>query len=214
MNKKLQLAEVLQEDYLTQKTEYDGNFTKTSQFMVPLVGIKLSHDLVFKYFVNSYLSDIEHPHEYERPIFILFSVTSFKEADWIKIYNSLIKSPNYLTEYDVGVQDGKFLFMMVFQIPEKYKDDYLNFRLGKYSLFSDEARLMFPKYINANTKKKSTHWQIINKDPELVWIVEQKFNMPYGEWFKPTIIDGVTYPAPTEIWDKPNKKQEYYRHKQ
>jgi hypothetical protein len=104
---KIEKAEVLQENYITPSSEHDGKFSKTSQFMIPAIGINLHNPLVFKFFVNAYLNDAEHKHDYVRPIFLLFSIKNFKDPDWIKVYNKLITSPNFITEYDIGLQNNQ-----------------------------------------------------------------------------------------------------------
>lgn len=202
MMQKIEEVEVLQEMYITPDSTFDGVFTKTSQFMIPSIGINVTNKFVFKYFVNAFLSDLDHKHDYTRPIFMLFSVKDFKEPDWVKVYETLIRSKNYISEYDVGVQKDSFLLMMVFEVPIEFEKDYINFRLGRYSLFSEEYKAKFPKFLDPKSKKKNIHWQIINKDDELKRSVEKEFNVRSG------LLDDKDV---TEIWDKPNKKREYYR---
>lgn len=206
---KIKEAEVLQETYQTPSSEYDRKFSKTSQFMVPAIGINITNKAVFKYFSNAYLTDMQHKHDYVRPIFILFSVDDFEEKDWKNVYTTLTKLPNFITEYDVGVQDGAYLVMMVFQVPEKFENDYVNFKLGRYSQFSEEYKKKFPEFLDKEKKKKNIHWQIIHKDEDLKRIVEEEFNMEYGELDRPTMWRGNLYPAAVEIWDKPNKRECY-----
>lgn len=209
---KIEKAEVLQESYLTPESIYDGKFSKTAQFMVPSVGINLLNPLIFRFFVNAYLSDAEHKHDYTRPVFMLFAVASWKDKDWEKVYAKLIISPNYMAEYDIGVQNGKFLLMVVFQIPKEFETDYINFKLGRYSRFSEEYKKKFPEFIDTKNKKKNIHWQIIHRDEDLKRDIEKEYNMDYGELDKPTIWRGETYPSAKEIWDKPDKKREVYRY--
>lgn len=202
MKQKLKEVEVLQDNYDIPISSYDKRFTKTAQLMVPSIQINVTNKLVFEYFENAFLTDLEHPHNYERPIFMLFSVKNFSEINWKKVYNVLITSPNYLTEYDVGIKDGKYLVMIVFRVPDIYAKDYENFRSGRYSLFSKEYREKFPKYIDEKKEKKNIHWQIINKDPELRRAVETKFNLK-RDFLKDA----------DEIWDGVRKEREFYRFK-
>lgn len=209
---KIEKAEVLQETYLTPSSTYDGKFSKTSQFMVPSISINLLNPLVFKFFQNAYLSDAKHEHNYIRPIFLLFAINNLKDKDWEKVYNKLIQSPNYMAEYDIGIQNGKFLLMIVFQVPLEFETDYVNFKLGRYSQFTDKYKEKFPKFLDKAKKKKNIHWQIIHKDEDLKREIEKEYLMDEGELDKPTKWKGETYPSAKEIWDKPDKKREIYRY--
>ncbi len=212
---KIEKAEVLQEMYIMPESVYDGTFSKTAQFMIPSIGITITKPIVFKYFVNAYLNDSEHPHDYLRPIFMLFSIKNYKEADWVKVYNQMIQSPNYVTEYDVGMKGEEYLLMMVFKVPDEYEDDYINFKMGRYSKFSDKYKEKFPEFLDKERKRKNIHWQIMNKDEELKRKVEKEYNMDEGELDMPTMYRGkIVGPPAEEIWDKPNKKREVYRNKE
>ncbi len=202
MKQKLKEVEVLQDDYNIPNSIYDKRFTKTAQFMVPAIGVNLLSKIVYEYFENAFLTDREHPHNYERPIFMLFSVKNFSEINWKKLYNVLISSPNYLTEYDVGIKDGKYLIMIVFQVPIEFAKDYDNFRLGRYSLFSKKYKEKFPEFLDEKKEKKNIHWQIINKDPILRREVEKRFNVENG-----FLKDA------DEIWDTVRNEREFYRFK-
>lgn len=209
-------AEVLQESYIMPNSDLDGVFSKTAQFMIPAIGINISKPIIFKYFVNAYLNDTKHEHNYKRPIFLLFSVKDFKESNWIRVYEQMIKSSNFITEYDVGIKDGEYLVMMVFKVPDQYENDYINFKLGRYSRFSEEYKKKFPKFLGSDKKKKNIHWQIIFKDEELKRKIEKEYNMDEGELDNPTIAKNgaIISPPAQEIWDKPNKKREVYRYEE
>lgn len=206
-------AEVLQETYQTPSSKYDGIYSKTAQFMIPAIGIKITNPLVFKYFVNAYLTDMNHEHNYTRPIFILFSIKDYKEKNWLMVYNKLITSKNFITEYDVGIKNNNFLLMMVFQVPEEFEQDYINFKIGRYSRFSEKYKQKFPEFLDDKKTKKNIHWQIINKDEDLKRDIEKDYGMDFGELDKPTIINKEIFPPAEEIWDKPDKKRENYNYK-
>lgn len=202
---KTKKVEALQENYKTPDSEYDGTFSKTAQFMAPAIGIKLTNPKVFKYFKNAYLNDVNHEHNYQRPIFLLFSIKDFREKDWRIVYSILIKAKTFITEYDVGVQNNEFLLMMVFEVPENYKNDYIRFKRGNYSNFSEQYKKEFPKYLgDPKDRKKNIHWQIINKDPELKRDIEKKFNLDYGDLDASDVED---------IWEIPRVEREHYRYK-
>jgi len=202
MNQQLLRAEAIQENYLVPNSLYDGKFSKTSQFMLPAIGVNVTHKSVFKFFQNAFLADREHKHNYERPIFMLFAIEDYNDLDWKRVYSALISSKNYITEYDIGAKDSKFLLMIVFNVPVEFEKDYYNFRLGRYSLFSKEYRSKFPEFLDKEKKKKNIHWQIINKDDELKQRIIDTFNVSEN------LLD-----KDDEIWDAPRKEREYYRFK-
>lgn len=211
--KNIKTAEVLQENYTTPESIYDGRFSKTAQFMVPAIGINMTKPIIFKYFVNAYLNDAQHEHNYVRPIFLLFSVKDVNEKDWQKVYGQIITSPNYIAEYDVGIQDGKYLIMIVLQVPEEWATDYNSFRIGRYSRFSEKYKEKFPEFTDDKKEKRNIHWQIIHLDEDLKREIEKEYALSYGELDRPTIENGKVVGQPAkEIWDKPRGKREVYRY--
>lgn len=197
--------EAIKETYVIPPSVCDGKYTKTTQFMLPSIGLTNRNHLMRKFFINSFLDDRKHRHEYERPIFVLFGVEDFKDKDWYKVYSALLKSPNYIGDYDCGIQDKKKLVMMVFKVPDEFEKDYFNFKRGKYSKFSDAYKQKFPQEIadeNGNIKE-STLWQIMNKSPILMRLLEEDFGLDEGS------MDDAE-----EIWDRPSRKREYYRYEE
>jgi hypothetical protein len=210
-NNGVDINEVTKQEYITPVSIYDGKYTKTTQFMLPSVGVNVKNRLIFKFFLNAYLQDMGHRHQYERPIFVLFNVKNFGDRDWEKVYSALVKSPNYINDYDIGKQEGNSLVMLVFKVPDEFERDYYYFKRGKYSKFSEVYKEKFPKIsqdVDGN-QKESILWQVVNKDPALKREIEEEFGMDEGELDKPT--DGV---FADEIWDIPRKNREYYRYVQ
>jgi hypothetical protein len=202
----IKLNEVLKEDYITPGSEYDGKYTKTTQFMLPAIGVNVKNRLIFNFFINAYLDDKGHRHQYERPVFVLFGVKDFENRDWQKVYSTLVKAPNYLMDYDVGEQDGNKLVMLVFQVPLEFENDYYHFKRGRYSRFSDTYKDKFPKMLQGDGgQEESILWQIINKAPALKRKLEEIFGLETGQ---------LDWPDTKEIWDMPQKTREYYRYEQ
>lgn len=203
------INEILKQEFLTPVSIYDGKYTKTTQFMLPSVGVNVKNKLIFKYFINSYLDDKGKVHDYERPVFVLFGVKDFNDKDWQKVYAALLRSPNYKGDYDCGIQDELNLVMLVFKVPDDFESDYYHFKRGRYSRFSDAYKEKFPRFIgdDDNKGKESIIWQVINRSPILRKQIEDEFNMPEGELDKAT--DGT---FAKDIWDIPRKNREYYRY--
>lgn len=199
------IKEVIKEEYITPVSPYDGKYTKTTQFMLPSVGINVKNKLIYKYFINSYLDDKQHRHEYVRPIFVLFGIVDFNERDWGRVYSALVKSANYIGDYDCGMQEDKNLVMVVFRVPDEFENDYYHFKRGRYSKFSSAYKEKFPRYLDddGSTSRESIIWQAIHKSPDLIKQLEEIFDTPEGHW-----NDAA------EIWDKPRKNREYYRYEE
>lgn len=216
----ISLKDALLEGYITPTSMYDGIYTKTTQFMLPSISVNIKNKIVFKFFVNSYINDVKHEHEYERPIFVLFSVKDFKDKDWEKVYSALILSPNYITDYDCGKQDEDNLVMIVFRVPDEYARDYYLFKKGKYSQFSQQYKEKFPRFVatddNKNEPKESIMWQVINKSDLLKEELAKEFTAKNdnGQYFKQDDYDQMlaTFNEMDEIWDIPRKEREYYRY--
>lgn len=217
----VELKNTLNSAYTTPPGLYDGDYTKTTQFMLASVSIDMKSRFIYKYFMNSYLDDKGHEHTYTRPIFVLMGVPDFNDKDWVKAYKQMVTSKDYIFDYDIGKQDrldnlkkstAVNLVMIVFQVPEEFAKDYYSFKKGKYSAFSQEYKNKFPRYISGDQGKESYMWKVINRSSKLKRELEEEFNMPFGELDKPTVIHGVSYPPAEDIWDIPRKKREYYRY--
>src|SRR5690349_13453311 len=122
----IDINEIMRDKWKIFQSKFDGGFTKTTQFMLPSIDITITPALL-KAFKNAFLNDVNHEHNYDRALFLLFTIHDLKL--WYRINVDLIKNPNYVNDYNVGVDDeGKDLVMYVFKVPEKYKEDYYNFR--------------------------------------------------------------------------------------
>lgn len=207
-------------DYDTPSSLFDGPYTKTTQFMLPSININVKSDVIFKFFINAFLDDKEHPHNYTRPVFVLFGVDDFNSKEWKNAYNILTSSKDYICDYDCGMQEIQnykrstiraYLVMIVFQIPQEFEEDYYHFKRGRYSRFSTKYRERFPRHVDASNKE-SILWRIINKSADLKRELEVEFKMNDLELDKTTTWRGKTYPVAEEIWDIPRKDREYYRY--
>lgn len=179
---------------------FDGVFTKTTQFMLSSLELNLSTPML-KSFKNAFLDDVQHEHEYLRPLFLLFTIEDLKR--WEKTHIDMVKNVNYLNDYNLGVDElGKDLIMYVFSVPEKFKMDYHNFRQGRYSHFSKAYKNKFSQYLSIKDKKEeSIVWQVINKSEGLKRKLEEQFNL------SPNELDSAA-----EIWDEVRKDREIYNY--
>lgn len=195
------IKEILKQNWEIFDSKYDGVFTKTTQFMLASLEINLTATML-KCFRNAFLKDVEHDHEYERPIFLLFGKDD--EKNWKRMHEDLTKNSNFVNDYVVGFdKNGIELFMYVFSVPEKFKDDYYSFKSGRYSKFSESYKSKFAKFISVkNKREESIVWQVIHKADTLRRKIEDEFSLEEG------FLD-----AAEEIWEQPRKEREYYNYK-
>jgi hypothetical protein len=202
----INIDEVLNEPYVVRDGAFDGKWTKTTQFLNPLIDLNLRNRIIMNYFVNMFLDDHAVEHNYVRPIFVLFRTKDFQDVMWLKVYGAMKASAHYRYDYDVGVQDGYNLIMIVFSIPESSADDYYHFKKGHYSKFSDSLKSKFPRFLQNPTTgepEESIIWGVMHKSRHLKKLLEEEFDTPHGHFDD----------AP-EIWDQPQKDREYYRYQE
>ena len=155
-------------------------FTTTTLLLLPAIGTR--RQILVKYgFVNGYLDDRCHEIHYENAVYLLFKPDSFDRFEFHLQRER--ESQNLLAEYDY---DGGYI-VLVYQILERFADQYLLFLEGKYSKFSAEYQEAFPKFIRTMDKKTgamedqlSLQYQIFNKSEALqnMWsrILQVKFS--------------------------------------
>lgn len=202
------IESIIQEDYVAPESEFDRKRTKTSHFMLNTV-FPNSSLMATEFFVNAFLEDDEFKHSILRPLFLLFKVR--QENKWTTIAQRLRAKNEYVLEYYCGKQDGKDLIMMVFQVPDRYAKEYLNFKAGKYSQFSDEYKKLFNRYTHNDRAQpvESTVWRVIHKSPELKRELEAYFEVPETR----KIGKPVKFNDDDELWGIPEPKFEFYRFK-
>lgn len=106
------------------------NKTFTSQFIMPLLfkDKKFTEIITdFESFVNAYIADFDKP-EFDNKIILVFNEKQkeLPESNMIEHYTKLIKDET--------------LYFYVYEIPEEYSENYVFWLMGKYSLFTKEAK--------------------------------------------------------------------------
>lgn len=199
------LDEIVKESSKLDESEFDGKYTKTALFMLPSVDIDLRNRLISKYISNAFLNDMEHEHDYVRPIFVLFSVSLQNEVEWRDLCKVLrTKNPCYLDDYYVGKESGKHLIMYIFSVPDKWKADYFLFKRARYSKFSDEYKSKFPEKVTSKsgTDIESLVWGAMHKSNNLKAFIKKRFAI------SDSIVDEME-----EIWGELIDRRENYRYK-
>ena len=220
--------EIIKQEYKTPESIYNGPYTKTALFLLPMLELTLRNEKIKKYLVNAYLDDIAYEHDYTRPIFLLFKVKSFAEPEYKELFKFITTLPSFRIDYDLGTQEfidpqnnwpTKYnLVMMVYETPEKWKDDYYHFKAGRYSRFSSEYKLKFPKETldKDNKRVESLVYGVIHKTAYRKDQVAKHFCVKND---KGTIKDLQEYEKNrkemdgwAEIWECADKKHEYYNY--
>lgn len=120
---------------VTNKKDISSNKSRT--YLIPILANKI--DIEFEYLIENTYIKFNPQLEIDYPIGILFED---EHSDAFQEYKLYLEQC-YLFWKSYTIED-KCLY--VFQFPEEYLMDYLNFKEGKYSEISYEAKTMILKY--------------------------------------------------------------------
>lgn len=162
----------------------------SSLFLVPCLGIS-TQIKVNQGYKNSYLADASKPEYGEGHLFLLFQPSSIENFN-LFVDNEKFRTSLFKEHY--SAKEGEFL---VYKFPEKYKADFEKFMQAKYSEFSKDIRIYFPRMVTkiVNGIRKdlvSVENLVINKDEKLRKYWEDRLDEK---------IEG-------EIWERPNLERE------
>lgn len=202
------------EDCEVKTTKYNGKYSKTALFLLPMVELSVRSRLVSKYLKNAFINDIGIEHDFRNPIFVLFKVKNLRERDWQDLCKAIITKElikdYFVMDYYVGMKDGYHLVMYVFEVPDKYIKDYHLFQQGKYSLISEDYKAKFPEKIlgSGGEQIESLVWGAMHKSKNLKKVLTKEFvldkkDISQFESFVETL---------DEIWDSPKEEEEIYRY--
>lgn len=160
---------------------------KTLNFLFPLTGyVRTDFD---PYLVNAYIGDRGlFDWDWSSPdIFILTKYDKSKE--FMKMEKAIETNKYFLTSYDLF--NGTYI-MFVFRISPSFKSDFDKFLEGKYSEFSDPAKIRLMR----DRSPKSAMPLILDKDKSLKLHWETKI--------------GVELDDNAEVWPIYNEDDEYF----
>jgi hypothetical protein len=169
----------------------------TSIFMVPT--LKVPKDaLRGNGFINAYVRDVRKEDCYDECIYLLFkpeNLDKFREF----LDNEYERTKAVIEDYDY--EDG--FVVVVYQLDDKYKSDFVLVKQGKYSKTSAQFQKLFPKVIKITRKglhkdEISLQYRIFNKAEDLVSFWEDKLGIDLVE------IVGDDY----EVWDGWDEEKE------
>jgi hypothetical protein len=148
----------------------------TSIFMVPT--LKVPKDaLRGNGFINAYVRDVRKEDHYDECIYLLFkpeNLDKFREF----LDNEYERTKAVIEDYDY--EDG--FVVVVYKLDDKYKNDFVLVKQGKYSKTSKDFQKLFPKVIKItrnglNKDEISLQYRIFNKAEDLVSFWEDKLGI-------------------------------------
>ena len=152
----------------------------TSIFMVPT--LKVPKDaLRGNGFINAYVRDVRKEDHYDECIYLLFkpeNLDKFREF----LDNEYERTKAVIEDYDY--EDG--FVVVVYQLDDKYKKDFILVKQGKYSKTSLQFQKLFPKVIKITRNglhkdEISLQYRIFNKAEDLVSFWEDKLGIDLVE---------------------------------
>lgn len=199
------IADLLKEDYVVPESVFDKKRTKTTHFLLNTVFPNSSLTAI-EFFVNAFLTDEGFSHCIPRAIFVLFKADS-NDPKWEAVLKRLRSKNEYILDYFVGIEEDIPLRMVIFQIPEKHANEYVCFRKGRYSKFTEEYKKTFARYAHneRGNPVESVIWRVVYKSPELRKELQNWIGNEEGDYH---------FTEEDELWGIPTAKYEHYRHKE
>ena len=114
--------------------------TKSYSYILPMLmhvvpGLKSSQEQLD----NVFIADENYPY-LDNHIFLLYEFTG---EMWFLEYEEMVKTS---LGYELTEDKDKFHVMMVFKVPEQYKEDFQKFKESKYSEMSDQYKEQIKKF--------------------------------------------------------------------
>jgi len=165
----------------------------TSIFMVPT--LKVPKDaLKNNGFINGYIKDDRMKHGYENSVYLLFKPVDLDK--FREFLDSEYERTKYIIE-DYDYEDG--FVVVVYQLNEKFKDDYELIKQGKYSKTSKRFQDEFPKSVKIirsglSKDEVSLQFRIFKKSIDLIEFWEEKIGVKFEDDF--------------EVWEGWNEENE------
>jgi hypothetical protein len=169
----------------------------TSIFMVPT--LKVPKDaLRGNGFINAYIKDARREDQYKDSIYLLFkpeNLDKFREF----LDSEYERTKSVIEDYDY--EDG--YVVVVYQLDQKYKNDFNLVKQGRYSKTSTDFQKLFPKVVKIvrnglHKDEISLQYRIFNKAEDLVNFWEEKLGIDLVE----------TIGEDFEVWDGWDEQKE------
>jgi hypothetical protein len=166
--------------------------TKSTIFILPMLGGKRQDYLFDKNFINCYLADEVSFKDYSK---IILSYRFSGHSSFDMFEKTVSAHPYYEAEYE---PDG-YHVNYVFSIPKEYEEDYKLFIDGRYSEFSDDYKKQILKF--HSFKKDGSTGGILYKSKERREVVLESL---YDR------ADRNQFPADAELYSRPKLHEETF----
>ena len=158
--------------------------TKASVFVVPMIFDNRSNMFFSRLMLNCFIATESD----KECIAILYRFSGTK--DFLQFESEIERHPNYLRTEETS----KVTTMYIFSIPDKWKEDYDKFLIGKYSAFSPAYKV---KLLNFHMEGEgSALHSILTRDPERQRDLSEKLGVklhPHEEVMSSPTIEKETY---------------------
>jgi len=149
-------------------------------------------------FINAYIKDARREDQYKDSIYLLFkpeNLDKFREF----LDSEYERTKSVIEDYDY--EDG--YVVVVYQLNDKYKKDFLLIKEGKYSKTSTDFQKIFPKVVKIvrnglHKDEISLQYRIFNKAEDLVNFWEEKLGIDLVQ----------TIGEDFEVWDGWDEQKE------
>jgi len=110
--------------------------TKSTSFLLPMLGTSTLKDAFFinQFYINTYIGDVFNP-KYRDNLLLFYRFEPIKEYSRFEKVIEMLET--YVDSYD---NDKLHKTTYVFDIPERFQEDYNMFINGDYLLFSEEYK--------------------------------------------------------------------------
>ncbi len=149
-------------------------------------------------FINAYIKDARREDQYKDSIYLLFkpeNLDKFREF----LDSEYERTKSVIEDYDY--EDG--YVVVVYQLDQKYKNDFNLVKQGRYSKTSTDFQKLFPKVVKIvrnglHKDEISLQYRIFNKAEDLVNFWEEKLGIDLVE----------TIGEDFEVWDGWDEQKE------
>lgn len=148
--------------------------TITTIFMVPTLQIGRER-LLKNNFINAFSRNEENDIIYENCVHLLFHL---KDLDKFKEFldEEYERTKQLITDY--GYKDD--YIVLVYELNEKFKEDFEKIKKGKYSKTCKEFQALFPEKITVTGGQSySTQYRVFNRTEDLIKYWEEKLDVVF-----------------------------------
>lgn len=162
--------------------------THSTKFLLPLfVNENVTYKDIMTFLVNGYIGDSRMP-EYDGMFVIALNANVCYGDNFMQYF-----SPDFMDFVVAKNDDDIYDYLIIYEIPDDYQEDYMHFLSGKYHLLSNKAKEKILKFWNVD--ETSLLYLILNQFSNLATDVLTRLD----EKLKRSILWGSYY---NKIYDR------------